>query len=45
MVITHEENIIKSEIYEESANYAEIYDCGRFFIPAEINISDEKIGW
>lgn len=45
MVVISEENIMTPEVSEESFNCAEIHDCGSFFIPAEIYISEEKIGW
>lgn len=45
VVVISDKNIMTSEIIEESFDCAEIYDCGRFFIPAEICISEEKIGW
>lgn len=45
MVVISDKNIISPEIIEESFDCAEINDCGRFFIPAEICISEEKIGW
>ena len=45
MVIISEEKIMTTEISEESFNCAEFHDCERFFIPAEIYISKEKIGW
>ena len=45
VVVISDKNIKTSEISEESFDCAEIYDCGRFFIPAEICISEEKIGW
>lgn len=45
MVVISEKDIMTPEISEESFNYAEIHDCEKFFIPAEIYISEEKIGW
>lgn len=45
MVVISEKNIMTPEVSEESFNCAEIHDCGSFFIPAEIYISEEKIGW
>lgn len=45
MVVISEENIMTPEISEESFNCAEIHDCGNFFIPGEIYISEKDIAW
>lgn len=45
MVVISEKNIMTLEISEESLDCAEIHDCGRFFIPAEIYISEKDIAW
>ena len=45
MVVISEENIMTPEISEKSFDCAEIHDCYRFFIPAEIHISEKDIAW
>ncbi len=45
VVVISEKKIMTIEISEESFNCTEFYDCENFFIPAEISISQEKIGW
>lgn len=45
MTIARDEDIITPEIIEETFNYTEFFDIERFFIPAEIYISDKKIAW
>ncbi|HEY0090770.1 MAG TPA: hypothetical protein VGB37_18105 [Candidatus Lokiarchaeia archaeon] len=45
MTVIREEEIIFMPQIEESHKICEIYDATRFFIPAEIQISEEKIAW
>ena len=45
MTVIREEEINFMPQIEESHKISEIYDTSRFFIPAEIHISEEKIAW
>ncbi|MHA1489083.1 MAG: hypothetical protein ACTSRI_05445 [Promethearchaeota archaeon] len=45
MTIIKEENTIMPESIEKIFNYSEFFDIGRFFVPAECQISEKKIAW
>ena len=45
MTIIKEENIIMPEIKQEPFDYTEIFDCSRFFIPAECYDFEKRIAW
>jgi len=45
MTVIRDSDIIIPEFKKEPMDYSEWFDINRFFIPAEIFISEEKIAW
>ncbi|MHA1147206.1 MAG: hypothetical protein ACTSR8_03080 [Promethearchaeota archaeon] len=45
MTINREHDMIVPKMMKETINYTEYFDIETFFIPAELYISDQKIGW
>jgi len=45
MTIVGEKDMFSPEFIKDSIDYCEMFDHTKFFTPAEIHISEEKIYW
>ena len=45
MTINREKDMIAHKMMKENIDYTEYFDIETFFIPAELYISDQKMGW